>query len=125
MTEGAEPKQRDLLASPNTRLLFWLPWLLILIGGFIGGVTRTVLWTVGFSLAGAICLVNARRCGRRHCFYTGPLFLLAALASLLYGLHVLPLGLHGWAWILDITVAASLFFCFVLEKLLGKYPAAR
>ncbi len=125
MTEDAEPKQRDLLASPNTRLLFWLPWLLILIGGFIGGVTRTVLWSVGFSLAGAICLMNARRCGRRHCFYTGPLFLLAALASLLYGLGVLPLGSHGWAWILDITVAASLFFCCVLEKLLGKYPAAR
>ncbi|MGH8320951.1 MAG: hypothetical protein ACRESX_06150 [Gammaproteobacteria bacterium] len=125
MTEGTTPDQRDLLASAQTRLLFWLPWLLILIGGFIGGVTRTVLWTVGFSVAGAACLVNARRCGRRHCFYTGPLYLLAALASLLYGLHVLPLGEHGWNWIAGIAVVGSLFFCYGLEKLLGKYTRAQ
>jgi hypothetical protein len=122
MSEDTDPSQKDLLASPQSRLLFWLPWVLILIGCFIGGVTRTVLWTVGFSLAGTACLINARRCGRRHCFYTGPLYLLAALVSLLYGLHVFALGFNGWNWILGITVAASLFFCFVLEKLLGKYP---
>ena len=125
MSDGTKPNERDLLASPQTRLLFWLPWLLILIGYFIDGVTRTVLWTIGFGLAGAACLVNARRCGRRQCFYTGPLYLLAALASLLYGLHVLPLGINGWNWILGITVTAIVFFSFVLEKLLGKYPAPR
>lgn len=125
MTENTGLNQRDLLASAQTRLLFWLPWLLILIGGFIGGVTRTVLWTVGFGVASAVCLVNARRCGRRHCFYTGPLYLLAALASLLYGLHVLPLGEHGWNWIAGIAVVGSLFFCYVLEKLFGKYTGAQ
>jgi hypothetical protein len=125
MTEEIRPDQNDLLASPTTRLLFWLPWLLILIGDFIDGVTRTVLWTIGFSLAGLACLENARRCGRRHCLFTGPLYLLAALVSLLYGLHVFALGFNGWNWILGITVAASLFFCFVLEKQFGKYPASR
>ena len=121
MTESAAPNGKDLLGSPWSRLLWWLPWLLVLIGYFLGDVTRTVLWTVGFSIAGAVCLVNARRCGRRHCFYTGPVFLLAALASLLYGLHVLPLGLNGWGWIVGIALAVCLFTCCVLEKIQGKY----
>jgi len=125
MTEISVPNQRDLLASPQTRLLFWLPWVLILIGCFIDGVTRTVLWTIGFSLAGLGCLENVRRCGRRFCVYTGPIYMLAALASLLYGVHVLPLGFYGWVWILGISVAASMLCGFVLESLLGKYPAVQ
>ncbi|MDE2090442.1 MAG: hypothetical protein KGJ08_00905 [Gammaproteobacteria bacterium] len=125
ITETSGSHQRDLLASPQTRLLFWLPWVLILIGCFIDGATRTVLWTIGFSLAGLGCLENVRRCGRRFCVYTGPIYLLAALASLLYGVQVLPLGFYGWVWILGIAVAASMLCGFVLERLLGKYPTAR
>ncbi|MGH8396618.1 MAG: hypothetical protein ACRETA_00025 [Gammaproteobacteria bacterium] len=125
MSESATSNQRDLLSTPLTRLLFWLPWVLVLIGCFIDGVTRTVLWTIGFGVAGAACLENLRRCGRRYCLYAGPLYILAALASLLYGLRVLPLGVYGWLWILGITVVASLFFGFVLEKKLGKYTGSQ
>ena len=124
MLTEAECRNRDLLVSPSTRLLFWLPWLAIMIGIFIGGVTRTVLWTSGFGIAGIMCLLNARRCGRRHCVYTGPLYLLAALAALLHGTGALPLGAYGWDLILDVSVALSLFFCFILEKALGRYPSA-
>ena len=122
--ECSPGRQNDLLGSRWALLLWWGPWVLIVIGGLSaisGNTTRTVLWTVGFAVAGAACLVNAHRCGRRHCFYTGPLYLLAALASLLYGLGVLPLGVNGWGWIVGIAVIGSLFFCCGLEALLGKY----
>lgn len=125
MTENHKPNKSDLLTSPQTRLLFWLPWVLILIGFFIDGATRTVLWTTGFGLAGIACLENVRRCRRRFCVCSGPLYLLAALAALLYGLEVLPLGVHGWYWILGVTVVASLSCGLVLERLFGKYPNAR
>jgi hypothetical protein len=116
---------KDLLGSRWAVWLLWVgPWLLVVIGGFTGNLVRTVLWTAGFTAAGVACLVNARRCGRRHCFYTGPLYLLVALASLLYGLQILPLGGGGWNWIVGIAVAGSLVFCCVLEPMLGKYPAA-
>ena len=124
MTEPTGAKQKDLLASPQTRLIFWLPWVLILIGCFIDGVTRTVLWTVGFGLTGIACLENFRRCRRRFCLYSGPIYLLAALISLLYGVQVLQLGMHGWYWILGVAVAASLSCGLGVEKLFGKYPAA-
>ena len=124
MTECRSGRKTDLLGSRWALLLWWGPWVLIIIGGITvlsGNAARTVLWTTGFAVAGVACLVNARRCGRRHCFYTGPLYLLAALASLLYGLGVLPLGMNGWGWIIGSAVAGSLVFCCVLEKLFGQY----
>ncbi|MGH8278460.1 MAG: hypothetical protein ACRETQ_02710 [Gammaproteobacteria bacterium] len=124
MPECSADGKTDLLSSRWVVPLWWLPWALVIIGTFTGDTVRTVLWTVGFAVAGGACLVNARRCHRRHCFYTGPLYLLAALASLLYGLDALPLGINGWGWIVGVAVVASLLFCCVLEPLLGKYTAA-
>jgi len=122
----AVSNRRDLLGTPWKAVLFWGgPWVLIVVGGHTGAATRTVLWTVAFGGAGAACLANARRCGRRHCFYTGPLFLVAALASLLYGLGVLPLGANGWTWVGSLTLAAALVLCFGLDALFGKYVASR
>ena len=121
MSECATDQKTDLLNSRWTPLLWWGPWLLIIIGTFTGEVAHTVLWTVGFAVAGAACLANARRCGRRHCFYTGPVYLLAALASLLYGLRVLPMGANGWGWIVGVALAVSLIACCGLEPLQGRY----
>lgn len=107
-------------------LLLWVaPWGLVILGGATRPSVHTALWVLAFSIAGVACLVNARRCGRRHCFYTGPLFLLAALASLLYGLGLLPLGSQGWNWIAGVAFAACVIFCCLLEPLFGKYTTAR
>lgn len=48
-------------------------------------------------------------------------FFLAALASLLGGLHVLPLGQEGWHWILNGAAVGALLACCALEGCLGKY----
>ena len=122
MPDDGYSREKDLLRSRWATLLLWCgPWAMVIVGSFTGETIRTVLWTGGFSVAGAACLANARRCGRRHCFYTGPLYLLTALASLLYGLHWLPLGTNGWSWIVGVAVAVSLFACCVLEPMQGKY----
>ncbi len=124
MTETADARRRDLLSSGWKPWLIWgVPWLLVIVAESFGNTAHTILWPVGFSLVGMACLVNARRCGRRHCLYTGPLYLLSALASLLYGMHLLPIGVHGWDWILGITLGGTLFFCCVLEPALGRYSA--
>jgi peptidoglycan/LPS O-acetylase OafA/YrhL len=123
---GAAKHPGDLLNSRGAAWLLWgAPWALIIIGGAFGDRARTISWTLGFGVAGAGCVANARRCGRRHCFYLGPLFLLAALASLLYGLHRLPIGANGWNWIMGCALAGTVLACCVLEKLFGKYTASR
>lgn len=125
MSNEATCQQHDLLGTPWKAILFWgLPWAVIFIGGNTGPIAHTVLWTVAFAGVGVACLVNARRCRRRHCFYTGPLLLLAAIFSLLYGLGVLPLGVNGWAWIAGITLLGSILLCCGLDVMFGKYVGA-
>jgi hypothetical protein len=81
---------RDLVRSPWAGLLWWLP-AVMLIGGLYWSVGRIWLWIPAFALAGSGCIVNAVRCGRLHCYITGPVFLLAAFYLPLFGFHVLPL----------------------------------
>ena len=135
MMECGPGTKGDLLGTRWAFLLWWVPVSLILIGGvsfsigdtvILGTVSRTVLWVLGFAVAGASCLANAIRCGRLHCYFTGPLFLLLSAASLLYGLGLLPLGVHGWNWIGGVALGGTILFMCVLEQVFGKYtrPAA-
>lgn len=111
MTEFATDHPKDLLSSRRAAWLIWgAPWALIIVSGSIGDTARTVFWPLGVAAAGAACVVNARRCGRRHYFYMWPLYLLAALASLLYGLNVVQIGIDGWNWILGVTLIGAFFF---------------
>lgn len=55
---------------------------------------------MGFVFAGAFawmgtgCLLNALRCGRRHCFFTGPALWLGVIGAAQIGLRVIP-GIHA------------------------------
>ncbi len=80
-----------------------------------------VLWPALLAFMAAACLVNARRCGRLHCFITGPFFLLLAGVSLLYGLGVLPLGPHGWQWLVNTLLIGGCVLTCVPEWLFGRY----
>ncbi len=114
--------EKDLLQSRWATWLLWIgPSVLIVSTSSTGNITHTIAWTFALTVGGVACLVNARRSGRLHCFYTGPLYLLAALASLLYALRILLLGQHGWHWILGTAVTVTLLAGCGLEGLLGKY----
>lgn len=80
----------DLTHGISAWLLWYLPIALLIAGGawHRGG---TWLWLAAFTIMGAGCLVNAARCGRLHCYVTGPLFLLAAVWSLLSARGAIPL----------------------------------
>jgi len=85
--------QRDLTGRRGARFVLWqLPLLVFLAGIFVRPSWRIVLWTAALVVAGAACVANAARCGRLHCYFTGPFYLLAALVTLTYGLGLLPSG---------------------------------
>jgi hypothetical protein len=118
-SEGAE---RDLLCRGLSGFLLWCtPWLVFVLSFSVSHGLRTALWTTSFALMGAACLLNAARCGRVHCRYTGPFFILAAITSLAYGLGLLPLGPSGWNWIgVGIVIGALVLYC-IPELFLGRY----
>jgi len=112
----------DMLSKPWLTMLVWrAPLLFVVVGIFSGSAARIALWTTALTVMGCGCVVNAARCGRRHCYFTGPVFLLGALASLTYGLGVLPLGARGWIWIFCCVLLAFLVLRRLPERLFGTY----
>jgi hypothetical protein len=68
-----------------------------LVAGLLVAVpARTVNWIVALAWKGAACILNARRCGRTHCRFTGPYYLVMVIPVLALGLDVIPVGLFGW-----------------------------
>lgn len=104
-------------------MLYWLPAIAIVVAGIpaISSGWRTVVWTVALATMGVACIVNALRCGRVHCYLTGPFFFLMALVALSYGRGILHLGGNGWNLLGLITLIGAIALWYLLEMLLGKY----
>ena len=118
---NAPPQSRD-LACGGISILVWVVPAIILAGtATLGRSYLVIIWPVLLAFMGGACLLNARRCGRLHCFITGPFFLILALVSLLYGLGILPLGSHGWQWLVDVLFIGGCVLTCVPEWLFGKY----
>jgi len=121
-------KSRDLLSSPWLAfLVFWLPAIAIVVAGTpaCDGNQRTIVWTVALSTMGIACIANALRCGRVHCYVSGPFFLLMALVTVLYGLGFMPLPRNGWNLIGLTTLVGAVASCCLPEMLFGKYRDRR
>jgi hypothetical protein len=86
---------------------------------------RAAVWALACAVMGAACLTNAVRCGRIHCFFTGPFFLAVALAAILYGVGVLPLGSDGWNLLGMVLLVGAVVLMTVPEMVFGKYRTRR
>lgn len=102
------------------RKIAWFLWGVpkgMLVVGILWSQARVWLWVPALLVAGTACVVNAARCGRLHCYFTGPLYLLAALATVLSSLRVIPLH---WGWILA-AVVTGMVVAYALEGIRGSY----
>lgn len=62
-------EQDDWTRRRRTRALAWhIPEVALVIAIFLDPATRTVVWAVSLLWMGVACILNARRCGRRHCY---------------------------------------------------------
>ncbi|MDE2197040.1 MAG: hypothetical protein KGJ56_07610 [Gammaproteobacteria bacterium] len=112
---------RDLACGGFSILIWIVPTILLVAAVAMGGVYPVIAWPVLLVFMGGACVLNARRCGRLHCFITGPFFLLLAAMALLYGLGILPLGQHGWQWLVDVLLIGGCVLTCVPEWLFGRY----
>ena len=94
-------------------LAWGLPIGALIVGAFFEPPAKPAIWGASLTHMGAACLINAARCGRVHCYFTGPFFLLAAVATLLHGFSIVPLGPDGWLGLIVATAVggASCFGC--------------
>ena len=56
---------------------------------------RAVVWTVALIWMGVACILNARRCGRTHCRYTGPYYLVMIAPVVLLTSGVVQADFYG------------------------------
>jgi hypothetical protein len=113
---GQVSRKNDLVCGGSAILLWWLPTCALFVG-LSWREVRPWLWIPAFLVMGVACLVNAARCGRLHCFVTGPAYLLAALYAALAAADLAPMRPGTFLLVmLGITILA-----FLAERSLGTY----
>lgn len=109
--------EKDFTRRSIAWLLWGVPAAALILGSLTEPIPRMLLWTPAFAVAGVACTMNASQCGRVHCYITGPLYLLAAVATLLAGMGFVPLRS---SWIGGAVVGGTIL-ARVPEWIRGKY----
>jgi hypothetical protein len=91
---------------------------------FLGlSLARTALiWAVAFAWMGTGCVLNALRCGRLHCYISGPVLWLGAIAAALAGFGVVP-GRNALGYVINLTAGLTVL-SFLSEWVWGMYRAS-
>ena|SRR2546425_9338280 len=106
----------DLTSKRAAWFLWYLP-IGVLLAGLFWNRGRVWLWVPALVVMGVGCLVNAARCGRTHCYFTGPLYLLAAAFVVLSATGIVPQ--HPGRFLFVVLGASCIAQC--AEIPLGRY----
>src|SRR6266436_1595746 len=113
---------RDWLANTRTSALaWWIPQVAIVGGLFVPVAVRAVIWIIALIWMGTACIVNARRCNRTHCRYTGPYYLAMIVPVMALGAGLVTVGTLGWVWLGLIILGGSGLIWWATERAWGKF----
>ena len=98
-----------------------LPTALLIVSILLPAPIRTVVWAGCLIWQGAACVANAARCGRTHCYATGPFFLVMAAVTVAYGTGMISLGSQGWLWIGAAVAVGTVVLWIASERVFGKF----
>jgi hypothetical protein len=93
-----------------------------LVAAFFAPVpVRISSWVIALSWIGTACILNAKRCGRTHCRYTGPYYLamIAPVAALGFGF--VSDGTYAWAVLAGVILLGSKLVWWATERAWGKF----
>jgi hypothetical protein len=111
---------RDWLGSIRTNIVaWWIPHAAMLAALFASVPIRIVVWAIALMWMGTACMLNARRCDRTHCRYTGPYYLIMIAPVLALGL--VSEGIYGWIVLGIVIVAGSKLIWWATERAWGKF----
>ena len=122
----APAKSRDWLRQP-LGFTFW--WGIPIALGVLANLWHRSLaatafvWAVALAWMGTGCALNALRCGRRHCFISGPVLWLGAIAAGLIALGILS-GRNALSDAVNGTIALAAL-SFLSECFWGLYAGRK
>ena len=70
---------------------------------------------------GTACILNARRCGRTHCRYTGPYYLAMSAPVLALGSGLVVADIYAWLVLAAVILLGSKLLWWATEHAWGKY----
>ena len=118
-------QQNDWCSNPTSCLIVWgLPIGALILSASLTPAWMRIVWPVSLVWMGTGCLLNVRRCGRLHCYTTGPFFFVMAIASAVHGFGVVDLGPTGWNWISTITIIGGIVLTWLPELIFGRYRSS-
>ncbi len=79
------------------------------------------IWIVVLGWMGTACLVNARRCGRTHCRYTGPYYLAMIVPVLVLASGLVSVSFFGWMGLGVLILVGSKIIWWATERAWGKF----
>jgi ABC-type molybdate transport system permease subunit len=125
MVKTTEQRSNDWLSSAHTNLLaWWLPKGAIIAALFVAVPLRVAVWTVALLWIGTTCILNAKRCGRIHCRYTGPYYLAMILPVLILALDLISASIYAWLALALLIVCGGWVIWWATEQLWGRYSNA-
>ena len=112
----------DWLRSPRTNLFaWWIPQAAIVAALFAPVPARTVIWIGALTWMGTACILNARRCGRTHCRYTGPYYLAMTVPVVVLGTGFVSVGAYAWVALAAVILLGSKLIWWATERAWGKF----
>jgi ABC-type uncharacterized transport system permease subunit len=126
MLERCDPglaiRARDWAGNWRTLAGLWgIPTAAMMVAALLDPLSRAAVWSAALTWMGSACIANARRCGRTHCRFTGPFYLLMAALVIAYAAGALPIGDHGWAILGAIAIAGSAVLWWGSERIWGLF----
>jgi hypothetical protein len=122
MTNESVRSSHDWLRSPRTSLLaWWIPQAAIIASLLAPVPLRTVTWIVALIWMGTACILNANRCGRTHCRYTGPFYLAMIAPVIVLGLELVTIGIYGWIALAALILLGSKLIWWTTERAWGPF----
>src|SRR5262245_25679638 len=76
--------------------LWGIPAAAMALAALLDPGVRAVIWSAALVWMGGACIANARRCGRTHCRFTGPFYMVMAALVVAHVTGLLPIGDQGW-----------------------------
>jgi hypothetical protein len=122
MTNVPAQHPADWAGSIRSYGLAWGLPIAVIVGGLLIDVhARTILWILALVWMGAACVLNARRCGRTHCRFTGPYYLAMIIPVLALRSGIISFGRYGWLTLGILIIVGSKLIWWASERAWGKF----
>jgi hypothetical protein len=122
MAYAAIRSSRDWVGSARSNILaWWVPHAAMLAALLVPVPARAVVWTIALTWMGTARILNARRCNRTHCRFTGPYYLAMAAPVLALGLGIVSGAMYSWIVLGVLIVTGSKLISWATERAWGRF----